>query len=81
MDEVTHSDSYVDDFLTGAESIDDAKKLRNELQENFLGGGCPLRKRSSSSVEVVLKDLPPHLFETKDVLELNKDEKLHVLRG
>ena len=74
MDEVTHSDSYVDDFLTGAESIDDRKKLRNELQEKFPGGGFPLRKWSSSSVEV-LKDLPPHLLETKDVVELNKEDK------
>ena len=74
MDEVILSDSYVDDFLTGAESIDEAKKLRNELWEKFLGGGFPLPKWSSSSVEV-LKDLPPHLLETKDVLELNKEDK------
>ena len=46
MDEVILSDSYVDDFLTGAESIDEAKKLRNELREKLLGGGFPLRKRS-----------------------------------
>ena len=74
VDEVILSDSYVDDFLTGAESIDEAKKLRKELQEKLLGGGFPLRKWSSSSVEV-LKDLPPHLFETEDVLELNKEDK------
>ena len=75
VDEVILSDSYVDDFLTGAESIDEAKKFRNELQEKLLGGGFPLWKLSSSSVEV-LKDLPPHLLETKDVLELNKEDKL-----
>ena len=74
MAEVILSDSYVDYFLTGAESIDEAKKLRNELQEKLLGGGFPLRKWSSSSVEV-LKDLPPHLLETKDVLELTKEDK------
>ena len=74
VDEVILSGSYVDDFLTGAESIDEAKELRNELQEKLLGGGSPLRKWSSSSFEV-LKDLPPHLLETKDVLELNKEDK------
>ena len=74
VDEVILSDSYVDDFLTGAESIDEAKKLRNELQEKLIGGGFPLRKWSSSSVEV-LKDLPPYLLETKDILELNKEDK------
>ena len=74
VDEVILSDGYVDDFLTGAESIDEAKKLRNELQEKLLSGVFPLRKWSSSSVEV-LKDLPPHLLETKDLLELNKEDK------
>ena len=74
VDEVILWDSCVDDFLTGAESIDEAKKLRNELQEKLLGGGFPLRKWSSSSVEV-LKDLTPHLLESKDVLELNKKDK------
>ena len=38
-----------------------------------MGGGFPLRKWSSASVEV-LKDLP-HLLEAKDVLELNKEDK------
>ena len=74
VDEVILSDSYVDDFLTGAESIDEAKKLRNEWQEKLLGGDFSLRKWSSSGVEV-LKDLPPHLLETKHVLELNKEFK------
>ena len=74
VDEVILSDSYVDDFLTGAESIDEAKKLRNELQEKHLGGSFLLRNWSSSSVEF-LKDLPPHLLETKDVLELKKEDK------
>ena len=74
VEEVILSDSYVDDFLTGAESIGEAKKLRNELQERLLRGGFPLPKWWSSSVEV-LKDLPLHLLETKDVLELNKEDK------
>ena len=74
VDEVILSDSHLDDFLTGAESINEGKKSRNELQEELLSGGFPLRKWSSSSVEV-LKDLPPHLLETKDVLELNKEDK------
>ena len=73
MHEVILSDSYVDDFLTGAE-IDETKKLRNELQEKLLGGGFSLRKWSSASVEV-LKGLPPQLLETKDFLELNKEDK------
>ena len=41
VDEVTLSDSYLDDFLTGAESIDEAKELRNELQEKLFGGAFP----------------------------------------
>ena len=80
MDEVILSDSYPDDFLTGAESIDEAEKLRNELQEKLLGGVFPLRKWSSSSAEV-LKYFPPHLLETKDVLKLNKEDKSIKILG
>ena len=39
---------YVDDGLTGADSIQDAIELRNQLQELFMKGGFLLRKWNSS---------------------------------
>ncbi len=72
IDEIILSNSYVDEFLTGAESIAEAKQLQSQLPERLLGDGFPLRNWSSS-VEI-LKVLHPDLLETKDVLELGKKQ-------
>ena len=50
------------------------KSCEMSCRKKLLGGGFSLPKWSSSNVEV-LKDLPPHLLATKDVLELNKEDK------
>lgn len=51
---------YVDDGLTGADSVEDATELRKQLQESFAKGGFLLRKWRSSSPEV-LEGLPQNL--------------------
>ncbi len=51
---------YVDDGLTGADSIDQAVKLHHELQSLFTKGGFLLRKWNSNESEV-LQHIDPEL--------------------
>ena len=58
---------YVDDGLTGADSVELAIHTREELQELFQKGCFTLRKWNSSS-SAVLKTIPSDLRDTKEVL-------------
>ena len=60
---------YVDDGLTGADSVDEAVQLREELQELFSLGGFELRKWKSSSGEV-LSSIPKGLTDPKTTQEI-----------
>ena len=51
---------YVDDGLTGADSIEEAIELHNQLQKLFEKGGFLLHKWCSSD-QVVLEHIPPDL--------------------
>ena len=53
-------DFYVDDGLTGADSVEEAITLQCQLQEMFQKGGFLLRKWNSSCPQVV-ENLPPEL--------------------
>ena len=53
---------YVDDGLTGADLVSDAKKLQLELQELFALGGFVLRKWKSSEPSI-LADIPSQLLD------------------
>ena len=53
-------DFYVDDGLTGADSVEEAIALQHQLQEMFQKGGFLLRKWSSSCPQVI-ENLPPEL--------------------
>ena len=57
---------YVDDGLTGADSVDQAVELHRQLQELFAKGGFLLRKWDSSELEV-LQHVDPELRERKSV--------------
>ena len=48
---------YVDDGLTGADSIDEAISLQKQLQTLFAKGGFLLRRWNSNSPSVVQKQL------------------------
>ena len=50
---VIREDRYMDDFLTGTDTIDGAIRLRNELIEITNSGCFPLRKWSSNKREVI----------------------------
>ncbi len=56
-----HESFYVDDGLTGADSLDEATKLQEQLQELFARGGFLLRKWKSND-PAVLQRLPATLL-------------------
>ena len=60
---------YVDDGLTGANSVDEAVKLRNELQQLFHLGGFTLRKWKASEQQV-LASIPEGLVDPKRMQEI-----------
>lgn len=51
--EVILNDSYMDDVLSGSDSIESTKKLRCDLETLMLKGGFPIRKWCSNSEEVL----------------------------
>ena len=53
---------YVDSSLTGTNSLEEAIRLQQQLQELFARGGFLLRKWKSSTPDV-LRHLPPHLLD------------------
>ena len=57
---------YVDDGLTGADSVDEAIQLQKQLQELFSGGGFLLRKWNSSEA-VVLQHIAPDLWDSQSL--------------
>ena len=51
---------YVDDYLGGADTVEDAVKLYQDLHNLFGRGGFLLRKWSSSD-QLILESIPDHL--------------------
>ena len=60
---------YVDDGLTGADSIQEAVELQCQLQDLFSKGGFHLRKWNSSELQAI-QHLPAELKDTKPTQEL-----------
>ena len=60
---------YVDDNLTGADLISNAKKLQSELQQLFALGGFILHKWKSSELSI-LTDVPSHLLDQQATREI-----------
>ncbi len=60
---------YVDDGLTGADSIQEAVELQCQLQDLFSKGGFHLRKWNSSEQQAI-QHLPAELKDTKPTQEL-----------
>ncbi len=56
------SDFYVDDFLSGADDVDAADKLKTELCDLLSQAGMTLRKWRSNSLELRQR-IPDHLLE------------------
>lgn len=71
ISKIIKRDFYVDDLLTGANSIEEAKGLRRELSEVLGSGGFELRKWYSNNSEI-LKELVPE--QEYGILEFSSHE-------
>jgi hypothetical protein len=60
---------YVDDGLTGADSVDEGINLQQQLQKLFAKGGFLLRKWNSN-IPSVINQVPPELRDSNDVLSI-----------
>ncbi len=65
---------YVDDGLTGADSVSEAVKLQKQLQDLFSLGGFLLRKWNSSEQRVI-QDLPTELRDSKSTQTMPSSEE------
>ena len=65
---------YVDDTLTGADSIEQAIELRKQLQYLFSRGGFLLRKWNSSEPKV-LEHVPADLRDSHSVLTISDTQE------
>ncbi|XP_062703612.1 uncharacterized protein LOC134286063 [Aedes albopictus] len=70
--------TYVDDVLTGAETIDEAKQLRQELCQIFAAGGFHLRKWASNKPEA-LEGVPEEDREMKIHIDFNEPNTIKAL--
>ncbi|KAF0750815.1 DUF1758 domain-containing protein, partial [Aphis craccivora] len=57
VSEVIKRDFYMDDFLNGANSYEEACQLRNNLIKTMQSAGLELRKWSSNNINLI-KDIP-----------------------
>ena len=67
---VAQESFYVDDGLTGADTIQEAIALREQLQQLFSRACFQLRKWNSSEPQV-LESIPPTLREAEEVLSIS----------
>lgn len=71
------NDFYVDDYLSGSNDLESAKKLRDNLIKKLGDAGFQLRKWSSNSSELI-NDLPESKRESMS-LYLGKKDTIKTL--
>ncbi|XP_062540880.1 uncharacterized protein LOC134208936 [Armigeres subalbatus] len=71
---------YVDDFIGGAKTIEEAIQLREELANLLLKGGFMLRKWTSNRLEV-LQGLQDDQIGTQSSLQFTPNESIKALRN
>ncbi|XP_029178506.1 uncharacterized protein LOC114946224 [Nylanderia fulva] len=77
--EILRRDTYVDDVLSGASSISEAKTQINQLNESLIAGGFHLRKWISNDPEV-LADIPHQDQASSPILSVD-DRTIHHTLG
>ncbi len=75
---VVHESFYVDDTLTGADSIESAITLQRQLKDVLACGGFLLRKWNSNEA-LVLDAIQPELRESKEVHSISESEHTKAL--
>lgn len=76
--EILRKDVYVDDLLSGANSIEDATKLRNQLDALLSKGGFQLRKWASNE-EAVLEGIPADNRALQASFDLDRSQSIKSL--
>ncbi|XP_055623293.1 uncharacterized protein LOC129766719 [Toxorhynchites rutilus septentrionalis] len=71
-------DFYIDDYIGGADSVEEAVLLRQELEQLLPKGGFRLRKWNSST-EGVLEGVSAEDLGTQTTLVLDKEEQVKAL--
>ncbi|XP_058826837.1 uncharacterized protein LOC131686859 [Topomyia yanbarensis] len=71
-------DFYMDDFLSGADSVENARRLKHEVQNLMAKGGFQLRKWSSNAPEA-LEDLPAKATDGPSMFYFEKEPKVKTL--
>ncbi|XP_055848210.1 uncharacterized protein LOC129913509 [Episyrphus balteatus] len=74
----TSSEFYVDDLLSGAETIDECLELQRQLRDMLSKSGFKLRRWASNRVEVI-SHLPTEDKELQGSLELQETESVKTL--
>lgn len=72
------SDFYVDDLLSGTDTVETAIEARHQLKEMMNKGGFLLKKWSSNSVDF-MKSIPPDERSQNAFLDLNIAGKVKTL--
>lgn len=76
--QVVRSDFYVDDCMSGADSVEEAIHLKAELLGIMKAGGLRLLKWSSNSMEL-LQSLPKEYLESRSSLQIDEDDSIKAL--
>ncbi|XP_062703799.1 uncharacterized protein LOC134286230 [Aedes albopictus] len=74
-----HEDTYVDDVLTGANNIEEARDLRHQLEKLTESGGMRLRKWASNCSEVLEGVSEDNLAIQTDSISLDLDPLVKTL--
>ncbi|XP_062711704.1 uncharacterized protein LOC134289611 [Aedes albopictus] len=69
-EKILSKDFYVDDMMTGVDSVEDGVKLCSDKQQLLKGGGFNLRKWSSNC-RAVLEEIPAELKDDRNSFELD----------
>lgn len=71
-------DFYVDDWLSGADTVEEAKRIREEVIAILRTAGLELKKWTSNS-EKILNEIPVNERETQLPLQLDVDQSVKTL--
>lgn len=75
---ILENDFYVDDVLSGADDIEEAKVRMKQLNDMLLSGGFQLRKWTSNKPEL-LQGIQKEFQESMQSVEVDRDEAIKTL--